>query len=265
MLLYDTAFKFFRFGDASVMAVFVFVTPDAGDAAAMAALPKTGRVLKPPVTMHCFRYGARHEFHRFGERTARPREARSQASPRPLARYPRGCLRRHRCLLPFFLDGRHVAENRSGNPAHAAADRAGPVAQPGQLRRSLQARTLPALPAEQRHRRLRLRREQRGGLVAGRLRICQVSIPRTRRLLPRGRRHPDGSLPIGRRAALRLDERSRTARHLHGHRGAGPRQRLRRLPDAAGHRDDTQRLHRRGPHRRLQRAADLLLGRSCRR
>ena len=26
MLLYDTAFKFFRFGDASVMAVFVFVT-----------------------------------------------------------------------------------------------------------------------------------------------------------------------------------------------------------------------------------------------
>jgi ABC-type sugar transport system permease subunit len=26
MLLYDTAFKFFRFGDASVMAVFVFIT-----------------------------------------------------------------------------------------------------------------------------------------------------------------------------------------------------------------------------------------------
>jgi ABC-type sugar transport system permease subunit len=26
MLLYDTAFKYFRFGDASVMAVFVFVT-----------------------------------------------------------------------------------------------------------------------------------------------------------------------------------------------------------------------------------------------
>jgi ABC-type sugar transport system permease subunit len=26
MLLYDTAFKFFRFGDASVMAVLVFVT-----------------------------------------------------------------------------------------------------------------------------------------------------------------------------------------------------------------------------------------------
>ena len=32
MLLYDTAFKYFRFGDASVMAVFVFVTLMVGDA-----------------------------------------------------------------------------------------------------------------------------------------------------------------------------------------------------------------------------------------
>ena len=48
MLLYDTAFKYFRFGDASVMAVFVFVTLMAGDVAAMAALPKTRRVLKRP-------------------------------------------------------------------------------------------------------------------------------------------------------------------------------------------------------------------------
>ncbi len=46
MLLYDTAFKFFRFGDASVMAVFVFVTLMVVTLAAMAILPQTRRVLK---------------------------------------------------------------------------------------------------------------------------------------------------------------------------------------------------------------------------
>ena len=67
MLLYDTAFKFFRFGDASVMAVFVFVTLMAGDVAAMATLPQAGRVLnEPPV------FG-RDELHRAIDRIAFPR------------------------------------------------------------------------------------------------------------------------------------------------------------------------------------------------
>ena len=89
--------------------------------------------------------------------------------------------------------------------------------------------------------------------------FAKYRLPGTGRLLPRHRRHPDGPVPVGRGAALRLDERARAARYLHGHRGPGPGQRLRRLPDAAGHRDDSQRLHRRGPHRRLQRASNLLL------
>ena len=93
--------------------------------------------------------------------------------------------------------------------------------------------------------------------------FAKYPLPRTGCLLPRHRRHPDGPLPVGRGAAIHLDEPSRAARYLHGHRGPGLGQRLRRLPDAAGHRDDSQRLHRRGPHRRLQRTPNLLLGDSA--
>ena len=41
------------------------------------------------------------------------------------------------------------------------------------------------------------------------------------RILPRHRRHLDGPLPVGRGAAIRLDEPPRAARYLHGHRGPG--------------------------------------------
>ena len=86
---------------------------------------------------------------RIGPSNACRRGARLSTS-RPLAHHARGRLRRHHRLLPVLLDGGHVAEDRPGDPARAAADRARQLAQLQQLLRSLQARALPALPAEQR-------------------------------------------------------------------------------------------------------------------
>jgi hypothetical protein len=76
----------------------------------------------------------------------------------------------------------------------------------------------------------------------------------------RCQRRSDSNPEISGKAGAVQDQRSRAARHLRGHLAPDLVSVFGRLSDAAGDRDDSRRLHRRGPRRRLQRAANLLLG-----
>src|SRR6059036_864620 len=118
--------------------------------------------------------------------------------------------------LPVLLDGRDVAEDGAGDPATAAAGVSRPLEQPRQLSRGLPASALRPLPAQQRAGRLGLRAVERDRVVAGRLRLLEVPLPRSRRALLRHRRHPHGALPVRRGAALPVDQPARAPRHLPG-------------------------------------------------